>query len=410
MKCLECGQNLDQLDNEHLAMCCGLTLQEYSIKHHVSLDLLVNESMVNVKDDISLYSLPAEKASLRTLSIIKALLLTKAFNTNDDFICLHSDARRLDELLWYLRELQVFGFQYKQEYSYSDTSHRVLPINSIKTPQKFEHKFPTLPNDIFSDEIDFALFLSVVIAQTGELRNGYVFLSLPVADNIKSLLKRLTDEHQIRWTLLDDVYQDKILYRTESLQDSQRLLDLVKPCLTDIPCVSERFFARVETALVSKELVFDSAHFITDHPGKCENLHGGRYTLNVKIKDRVDPLTGFVIDYGYLKAIVKKHVINKLDHQNLNYVCTDLAWRSSTELLNIFIWEQLINYLPGLVELQTYETTQSYCQYQGPSLEEFLKAKKNDSLKHFSKNELGKSILRQQLKVHLDASNFKVVD
>ena len=108
-------------------------------------------------------------------------------------------------------------------------------------------------------------------------------------------------------------------------------------------------------------------------------------------------MTGFVIDYGYLKKVVKQRVINKLDHQALNFVDTDIAWRSSTELLNIYIWEQLIDYLPGLQELQTYETTQSYCTYRGPGLEDIQKGGNQVSLKHFSQPELGKSVLRKQL-------------
>ncbi len=404
MKCLECQHDVEQINNAHLAECCGLTLQEYAIRHHVSLDLLVNESMVNATDDVSYYSLSADKPSIRASSILSALLITDAFTRNGEFICLSSEIRRLDELLWYLRDLQVFGFQFRQEYSYTETSHRVVPNNLIKTPYKYEHKFSELCN-----EIDFDLFLSVVIARSSELRNGYVFLSLAENQEINALLKRLTDEYQIRWVQLEDIEQEKNLYRTESLQDAQRLLSLVESCLQEIPCVTERFFAQVERATVSKELVFDSAHFITDHPGKCENLHGGRYTLNVKIKDRIDPLTGFVIDYGYLKSIVKKRVIEKLDHQNLNFVSSDLGWRSSTELLNIFIWERLIDYLPGLVELQTFETTQSYCQYQGPSLEKMQAGFADLSLKHFSRQELGRSVLRQQLSLLDKTNKLKVV-
>ena len=404
MKCLECQSEVPQLDNNHLAQCCGLTLQEYAIRHHISLDLLVNESMVNANDDTTSYTLSVEQPSHIATSILKALLITESFEKNETFIYLASDIRRLDELLWYLRELHVFGFQFRQEYSYTADSHRVVPQNLIKTLIKYEHKF-----SVDLKELDRELFLSVIMARAGELRGGYVFLSLPNSKQIDNLLKQLTNEHQIRWAQLEDSGRDKTLYRTESLQDAQRLLDLVKPCLQNIPCVSERFFAQVEKALVSKELVFDSAHFITDHPGKCENLHGGRYTLNVKIEDRIDPLTGFVIDYGNLKEVVKKRVIERLDHQNLNFVCADLGWRSSTELLNIFIWEQLIDYLPGLVELQTYETTQSYCQYTGPSLEQMQKSSSSYTLKHFSRPELGQSVLRQQLKQMEKTNSLKVV-
>lgn len=406
MKCLECHTEVGQIDNAHLAECCGLTLQEYAIRHHISLDLLVNESMVNIPDQLSLYSLAATQPSARAYTILQALLDAGVFRNDDDFIFMSSDVRRLDELLWYLRELNTYGFQYRQEYCYTSNSHRVICENKIKLPRSYQDKFQNSPQ-----AIEFSLYLSVIIAQLGELRKGYLYLSFAETENNKLLLKKLTDDYQIRWVLLENA--EGILARTESLEDAQRLLTLVKPCLQDIPCVSERFYAEVDQAIVSKELVFDSAHFITDHPGKCENLHGGRYTLNVKIKDRIDPLTGFVIDYGCLKAVVKRRVIDRLDHQNLNYVCADLGWRSSTELLNIFIWEQLIDYLPGLLELQTYETTQSYCQYQGPSLEQLQKSHANQVLKHFSRDELGSSILRKQLhnNNHLDklASNLKVI-
>ena len=90
-------------------------------------------------------------------------------------------------------------------------------------------------------------------------------------------------------------------------------------------------------------------------------------------------------------------MIDKLDHQTLNYVAPDIAWRSSTELLNIFIWEQLIDYLPGLQEIQTYETTQSYCTYRGPSLDEMQKRSGENPLKYFSSKKLGDSVLRKQL-------------
>lgn len=393
MRCLECNKEVAQVDNLHLSECCGLTLQEYAIRYHKSLDLLVSESMIAAPDAIEAYNLPANKPSQRSHTVLAALMWLDSLQQQQEFYVLDSEIRRLDQLLWYLRELQVYGFQYRQEYFYSD-SHRVITANRIKTLHSYSHKFPSQ-----NEEIDFYLFAAVTVAQVGEIHNGYVFLSLPRESETHWLLNQLTQEHQIRWTSLDSLDDsNRSLYRTESLQDAQRLLMLVKDNLQEIPCACDRFYTEVEHATVNKELVFDSAHFITDHPEKCENLHGGRYTLNVKVKGRIDPLTGFVIDYGYLKAVVKKRVIERLDHQTLNYVHADLGWRSSTELLNIFIWEQLIDYLPGLIELQTFETTQSYCVYRGPSLEEIQKGDQQQVLKHFSQPELGKSLLRKLLR------------
>ena len=405
MRCLECNKEVTHLGNEHLGKCSGLTLQEYAIRHHMSLDLLVDESMVGTLDNVADYFLPAHKANMRSQTIMTALIFANAFQQQQSFYVLDSEIRRLDQLLWYLRELQVYGFQFRQEYSYSDTSHRVIADNRIKTPHAYAHKFPAADADSSSD-----LFTATVIAQAGQIHSDYVFLSLPDNGDVQDFLDQLTRLHQIRWTRLES-YENaaNALFRTESLEDAQRLLKFVEPHLKEMPCACDRFYAETAHATVSKELVFDSAHFITDHPGKCENLHGGRYSLQVKVSGRVDPLTGFVIDYGYLKSVVKQRVIKRLDHQTLNFVCADLGWRSSTELLNIFIWEQLIDYLPGMVELQTYETTQSYCTYQGPSLDQIQKGKDRDVLKHFSHPKLGRSILRKMLRTE-ETKDFKIIN
>ena len=133
MQCLECNKEVRHLDNQHLNQCSGLTLQEYAIRHHMSLDLLVDESIVDLADDVKSYSLPADEPSRRAQSVIAALLFAKAFRQDQEFTILDSEIRRLDQLLWCLRELLTFGFQFRQEYSYSDTSHRVVANNCIKT-------------------------------------------------------------------------------------------------------------------------------------------------------------------------------------------------------------------------------------------------------------------------------------
>jgi hypothetical protein len=69
--------------------------------------------------------------------------------------------------------------------------------------------------------------------------------------------------------------------------------------------------------------------------------------------------------------VVNRLVVDRFDHHNLNYAAAELAWRSSTEMLCVHIWECLIDYLPGLSGLRLYETTQSWCDYRGPSLAEF---------------------------------------
>jgi len=54
--------------------------------------------------------------------------------------------------------------------------------------------------------------------------------------------------------------------------------------------------------------------------GKCNNpnYHGHNYQLTIRVAGAVDPVIGYVMDLGELSAIVKKHVLDRLDHMNLN--------------------------------------------------------------------------------------------
>jgi len=54
--------------------------------------------------------------------------------------------------------------------------------------------------------------------------------------------------------------------------------------------------------------------------GKCNNPHGHghNYLLEVTVAGRVDPATGMVMDLRALDGIVAAHVLDKLDHKNLN--------------------------------------------------------------------------------------------
>ena len=105
--------------------------------------------------------------------------------------------------------------------------------------------------------------------------------------------------------------------------------------------------------------------------GKCanENWHGHNYELQVTVKGRPDPDTGFVFDVKKLSIIINDQVIEKCDHSNLN---VDVGFMKdkmcSTENLAIGIWDQLIPHLPANIELhciRLYETPRIYVEYFG---------------------------------------------
>lgn len=78
--------------------------------------------------------------------------------------------------------------------------------------------------------------------------------------------------------------------------------------------------------------------------GKCANpnWHGHNYTLYVTVKGEINPETGFLVDLKWLRDIINDHVVDKLDHKNLN-VDVDFmkGVLTSTENLAIEIWKIL---------------------------------------------------------------------
>ena len=71
---------------------------------------------------------------------------------------------------------------------------------------------------------------------------------------------------------------------------------------------------------VVKEFTFDAAHYLPNHPGKCQNTHGHTYRLQVGFKGPVDLETGMVVDFGELKKTVEKNIVEKVDHTYLNLI------------------------------------------------------------------------------------------
>ena len=59
---------------------------------------------------------------------------------------------------------------------------------------------------------------------------------------------------------------------------------------------------------ITKIFTFDSSHMLDGHDGKCQNLHGHTYKLEITVSDdpvRGGPKDGMVMDFTDLKAIVK---------------------------------------------------------------------------------------------------------
>ena len=105
--------------------------------------------------------------------------------------------------------------------------------------------------------------------------------------------------------------------------------------------------------------------------GKCanQNWHGHNYELLVTIRGEADPDTGFLFDVKQLSQLIHTHVIDALDHKNLNLDVPFLKGKMcSTENLAIAIWDRLAPHFPAGVALhcvKLYETPRIYVEYFG---------------------------------------------
>lgn len=68
---------------------------------------------------------------------------------------------------------------------------------------------------------------------------------------------------------------------------------------------------------LKSEASFDSAHFLYGYDGKCSNIHGHRWKIEVTVKDLLlqseGQTKGMIIDFGDLKKALKSMADN-FDH------------------------------------------------------------------------------------------------
>src|ERR1700722_5489973 len=106
------------------------------------------------------------------------------------------------------------------------------------------------------------------------------------------------------------------------------------------------------TVLAGRRESFNAAHQLCDPDlsqgenrrlfGKCANLHGHNYVVEVVVAGEIDPTTGYVLDLKLLSDVITRQIIRDVDHRNLN---TDVWWLKgripTTENLTQAFWERL---------------------------------------------------------------------
>jgi 6-pyruvoyltetrahydropterin/6-carboxytetrahydropterin synthase len=91
---------------------------------------------------------------------------------------------------------------------------------------------------------------------------------------------------------------------------------------------------------VSVEETFSSGHALRGYKGKCENVHGHNYRVQVSIEGPQLDHIGLLVDFTHVKHALRG-IIAEIDHQFLNDLEPFRAVNPSAENMAKYFYEQM---------------------------------------------------------------------
>ncbi|MDT5293283.1 MAG: 6-pyruvoyltetrahydropterin/6-carboxytetrahydropterin synthase [Acidobacteriota bacterium] len=113
---------------------------------------------------------------------------------------------------------------------------------------------------------------------------------------------------------------------------------------------------------------FSSAHQLRGYKGKCENLHGHNYRIEIYARGEELDNIGLLVDFGELKTAADE-VVSYLDHRNINELPPfDKELNPSAENLARYILERVSAGVGDervqVYKVRCFETPTSVATYQ----------------------------------------------
>lgn len=102
--------------------------------------------------------------------------------------------------------------------------------------------------------------------------------------------------------------------------------------------------------------------------GKESRLHGHNVRVEVTVTGAIDPQTAMVIHLTDLASVIKRQVVDVLDHRRLDTDVPFFQDRPATmENISLFVWEQLVTALDSckLYRIRIHQDSDSHYDYCG---------------------------------------------
>jgi 6-pyruvoyltetrahydropterin/6-carboxytetrahydropterin synthase len=113
-----------------------------------------------------------------------------------------------------------------------------------------------------------------------------------------------------------------------------------------------------------RDFSFEAAHRLPQAPEghKCARLHGHSFRVEVVCEGEIDPVAGWLVDFGEIKKAVDP-LLERLDHRYLNEI--EGLENPTAENIARWIWSRLAGRLPYLAQINVAETCTARCEFRG---------------------------------------------
>jgi len=139
--------------------------------------------------------------------------------------------------------------------------------------------------------------------------------------------------------------------------------------------------------IITRRLEFDAGHRVYKHEGKCSNVHGHRYVVEVSVQAENLDSVGRVIDFSVIKTVCGTWLDENWDHGMILWKDDPIApvWTSNEQLSGHKHWfmtenptaenmaaflfdhfkELLEQYSIEIYQIKVYETPNCWAVYPG---------------------------------------------
>lgn len=120
---------------------------------------------------------------------------------------------------------------------------------------------------------------------------------------------------------------------------------------------------------VSVEETFAAGHALRGYRGKCENVHGHNYRVQVTVEGGELDAIGMLVDFGEVKKLIRG-VVARLDHQFINDLEPFTVINPSAENLAKYFYDEITGSLPEpvwIAQVKVWETDITAATYRPPT-------------------------------------------